>query len=69
MEKGGSTRRHISFAPVSLDTITEENSVLNDDEQERSLMWFIRMVVMSSRKARERKQRDQSQQPAPNPLY
>ena len=33
-----STRRHISFAPVSLDTITEENSVLNDDEQERSLM-------------------------------
>lgn len=33
-----STKRRISFAPVSLDTITEENSVLNDDEQERSFL-------------------------------
>ena len=39
MEKKSSKRR-VSFAPVPLDSITEENSILNDDEQEKSVLWM-----------------------------
>ena len=37
MEKK-SNKRRVSFAPVALDSITEENSILNDDEQEKSVL-------------------------------
>lgn len=40
MEKKSSKRR-VSFAPVPLDSITEENSILNDDEQEKSVLWVL----------------------------
>ena len=40
MEKK-SNKRRVSFAPVPLDSITEENSILNDDEQEKSVLSLL----------------------------
>ena len=37
MEKK-SSRRRVSFVPVPLDSLTEETSILNDDEQEKSVL-------------------------------
>ena len=40
-KRGDSTRRRVSFTPVSLDTISEDSIIVNDDEKERSILFSI----------------------------
>lgn len=40
MEKK-SNKRRVSFAPGSVGSITEDNSILNDDEQEKSVLSLL----------------------------
>ena len=59
MEKK-SNKRRVSFAPVPLDSITEETSILNDDEQEKSVLLVLGVWGECSREIKEKQQRRKS---------